>query len=212
MSKYKSAPLDWARWMTHPGLAEGNRPDSLSFAAMAHATQVRDFTGEPFIIHPYRVAMNIYAFYGPVEIPDPSIIAAAHLHDINEDCGVTIGCIRANFGKRCAAAVESCSELFDSETYPLLNRKERKEREIQRFVDLGNWDAVLVKCADIMDNLPSIVRNAKPKYARMYASEKNDFVKAMAKMLPASPPDPHWRALQRAEAEIDRAMDHLKGS
>ena len=58
--------------------------NALTFAVKAHG-DVRRRTGEPYVMHPLQVAL-ILAEAGH----DSEVIAAALLHDVMEDCGVTL--------------------------------------------------------------------------------------------------------------------------
>ena len=86
--------------------AEYLPPDKLDFiraaydfAAEAHREQKR-LTGEPYIIHPLDAAMTV----ADLQL-DPPTVAAALLHDVQEDCGVPN---------------EELARLFGAETAKLL--------------------------------------------------------------------------------------------
>lgn len=66
-----------------------------NFAAKAHRQQFRKDGFTPYINHPIGVA-NILTDLGNVS--DPSIIAAALLHDTVEDTDVTFDDIQREFG------------------------------------------------------------------------------------------------------------------
>ena len=66
--------------------------DAYWFAAESHAPQKR-LTGEPYIIHPLDAAMTVASLQ-----MDPATIAAALLHDVQEDCGVPSEELAKRFG------------------------------------------------------------------------------------------------------------------
>lgn len=138
---------------------------ALAFAEAAHRGQVRKFSGEPYIRHPERVA-GILRTFGYYERDD--LISAAYLHDVVEDTGVTLPVIEAVFG-------DQVSDLVGQLTKP---------------AEPMSDDARLVKCADIMDNASTIVRDAPADYARAYLREKWEQIATMypggsAEQLPA---------------------------
>lgn len=75
------------------------------FASQAHEGQNR-LSGDPFILHGLEVA-RILAELGL----DPPTIAAALLHDVVEDTGVTIKKLVQEFGREVAGLVEGLTEL-----------------------------------------------------------------------------------------------------
>lgn len=103
-----------------------------------HSGQV-DKAGNPYFYHPLRVARYARAMSGC----DYEVMSAALLHDVVEDCGVSIDTLRIVFGDRVADAVALLSRS-DSESYADF---------IDRIARSGNMDAVLVKLCDLKDNL-----------------------------------------------------------
>ena len=65
------------------GLEWHDTLEALSFARVAHKDQRRK-SGEPYIVHPLTVASHAVA----LGIKEDTIVAAAILHDVVEDCGV----------------------------------------------------------------------------------------------------------------------------
>ncbi|HTF12317.1 MAG TPA: HD domain-containing protein [Asanoa sp.] len=80
-----------------------------AFAARCHEGQV-DKAGLPYIEHPRTVAAAL------VEHGDEAVMAGL-LHDVVEDCGVTLNQLRAmGYSERVVSAVDSVSHR-DGETY-----------------------------------------------------------------------------------------------
>ena len=75
------------------------------FAANSHAGQLRR-SGDPAITHPLHAALTIAALQ-----LDGDTIAAALLHDVQEDCGVTNAEIEKRFGPEVAKLVEGVTKL-----------------------------------------------------------------------------------------------------
>ena len=79
--------------------------DAYEFAESAHEGQLRA-TGEAFISHPLEVALLVAG----LEL-DHMALAAALLHDVQEDCGVENAEIEAGFGPEVANLVEGLTKL-----------------------------------------------------------------------------------------------------
>ena len=59
--------------------------EAYEFATAAHEGQVRKYTGEPYVNHPFAVAESVAD-----HVDDKVAIAAAVLHDTVEDTAVTL--------------------------------------------------------------------------------------------------------------------------
>ncbi|MGI8552139.1 MAG: RelA/SpoT family protein [Dehalococcoidia bacterium] len=79
--------------------------EAYAFAEQAHAGQTRA-SGDPYIIHPLHAAYTIATLQ-----LDAVSIAAALLHDVQEDCGVTPQEIGERFGPDVARLVEGATKL-----------------------------------------------------------------------------------------------------
>ena len=75
------------------------------FAAEAHRHQKR-LTGDPYIVHPLDAAMTV----ANLQL-DAAAIAAALLHDVQEDCGVPNEEISRRFGAEIAKLVDGATKL-----------------------------------------------------------------------------------------------------
>jgi (p)ppGpp synthase/HD superfamily hydrolase len=143
------------------------------FATAAHAAvgQLRKYTYEPYIVHPAEVA-GIVASIGGTE----SQVAAAWLHDVVEDTGVTIEVIRAEFGDEIATLVGWLTDV---------SRPEQGNRAVRKAIDRAHTAAApgaaqTVKLADLISNTRSIVAH-DAKFAETYLSEKRELLKVMTK-------------------------------
>lgn len=135
--------------------------DAYYFAMEAHSNQKRKYTGEPYIVHPVRVARSV------IDVTDdPVVIAAALLHDVVEDTHYTIEDIAREFGSNVARIV---ADLTDPVVYGL-NRATKIEAKLTHL-KYARPDSQTVKLADIIDNVPSIAEN-DPTFAPLYIDEK----------------------------------------
>lgn len=122
------------------------------FAVEAHKGQVRKWSDEPYVEHPIRVSTMVSKV-----LPRPrAAVVIALLHDVVEDCDVTLEDIEKEFGTYVAHGVHY---LTQTPAYPGMNRAARKARDRQRFAELKDQMATVVhtvKLADCIDNAPGI--------------------------------------------------------
>lgn len=133
-----------------------------AFAAHAHASQKRKYTGEPYVVHLQEVAhlikeagMNDY------------VIAAAWLHDTLEDTSVTEKQLRAEFGD---VITDLVLEVTDKSKPEDGNRAKRKEIDAQHL-SRASFAGASIKLADLISNTKSITQH-DPNFARVYLKEK----------------------------------------
>lgn len=131
-----------------------------AFAAKAHEGQKRKYTGEPYIVHPRAIA-ELLAEAGL----DDEVIAAGLMHDVIEDCDVTVEEIRAEFGDRIARLVFEVTDV---------SRREHGKRAARKALDRAHVakaspEGKSIKLADIIDNTKTIVRD--PGFAPVYMGE-----------------------------------------
>jgi guanosine-3',5'-bis(diphosphate) 3'-pyrophosphohydrolase len=79
--------------------------DALAYAVELHAGQVRK-SGDPYIEHPVSAAR----YLADLSLDAPTI-AAALLHDVIEDCGVSVETLRSRFGTDVARLVDGVTKL-----------------------------------------------------------------------------------------------------
>jgi len=135
---------------------------ALQFASSAHSGQVRKYSGEPYINHPIAVAKIVGS------IPhDTNMIAAALLHDVVEDCGVSLRQIEQQFGTDIATLVENLTDVSKPEDG---NRSVRKAIDRAHLANASSR-AASIKLADTIHNSEDIIKN-DPKFAKVYMVEK----------------------------------------
>lgn len=121
------------------------------YATNAHAGQTRKGTAIPFIIHPLEVASIVAGI-----TTDESMLCAAVLHDVVEDCkNITIEDIRREFGNKIASYVEQESE-DKSKTW-----MERKGRTIEFLKYEASRNSKILALGDKLANIRSIARDYK---------------------------------------------------
>jgi (p)ppGpp synthase/HD superfamily hydrolase len=136
-------------------------PLAAAFAGMCHARQLRKYTGGLYIYHPAEVAEIVRS------VPhDEAMLAAAWLHDVVEDCGITLPEIRLRFGMDVAKLVD---ELTNPPNIEGENRASRKARVLVRYTT-ASARACTIKLADIISNAPSI-RHYDPKFWEVWGNE-----------------------------------------
>jgi myo-inositol-1(or 4)-monophosphatase len=117
------------------------------FAARAHEGALRKGSRIPYISHPMEVAMIV-----ALMTDDRDLIAAAYLHDVIEDAGVTYQELEEEFGTRIAQLVKKESE-DKSKTW-----LERKQATIDRLKDARKEDKILA-FGDKLSNLRSTAKD-----------------------------------------------------
>ncbi len=113
------------------------------FAAKAHEGALRKGSSMPYIVHPKEVAAIVAVMGG-----EPEEIAAAYLHDVIEDAGITYAQLQCEFGQKVADLVLAESE-DKSKTWI-----ERKQATINRL-RTASREEKLITFADKLSNLRS---------------------------------------------------------
>lgn len=145
---------------------------ALEFARKAHGEQMRKFSEEPYIEHPKRVAETVRTVSHTTEM-----ICAAYLHDVVEDTPVEIEEIKKKFGNKVAQLVEELTDEYQKNKYPHLNRRRRKDKEVERQATISK-EAKTIKLADVIDNTPDIVKN-NPGFGPKYLSEMEKLTRVL---------------------------------
>lgn len=146
--------------------------EALRFATEAHGEQQRKFTDEAYIEHPKRVAGIVKTVPHSTEM-----ICAAYLHDVVEDTPVDIEEIRRKFGEKVADLVLELTDEYLKVNYPQLNRRARKDKEVERQANISK-EAKTIKLADVIDNTPDIVKN-NPGFGRKYLFEMEKLTRVL---------------------------------
>ena len=144
------------------------------FATAAHAAvgQLRKYTYEPYIVHPAEVASIVESVEGSTY----EMIAAAWLHDVVEDTGVSNEIIKQEFGEEVAELVGWLTDV---------SRPEQGNRATRKAIDRAHTAmapaaAQTIKLADLISNTRSIMEHDEA-FAKVYLSEKRMLLEVMTK-------------------------------
>jgi (p)ppGpp synthase/HD superfamily hydrolase len=158
------------------------------YATAAHAGQVKDSDGSPYIDHLVAVAQLVDdAGY------DDQVVAAALLHDVIEHADGSVADIRAEFGDGVADLVEAMTEPEGIESW---ERRKRAHRE--RIAHGGNARAQALFAADKAANAAALRRAIKRGNRVERMDGKVDHYTATLKMLDGDP------VSTRLREELDR--------
>ena len=140
------------------------------FATAAHGAlgQKRKFSGDPYIVHPEKVASIISE---NVDDATPEMIAAAWLHDVVEDTEILNRDIETFFGYTVSRLVYEVTN-FSKKTGG--NRAERKKLD-REHLSKASDQGKTIKLADIIANCGDL-DSAESSFSRMYINEKRDLL------------------------------------
>ncbi|MCH8995087.1 MAG: bifunctional (p)ppGpp synthetase/guanosine-3',5'-bis(diphosphate) 3'-pyrophosphohydrolase [Chloroflexi bacterium] len=129
--------------------------EAYRFAEASHAGQQR-MSGEPFIVHPLDAALTIAGLQ-----QDAVAIAAALLHDVQEDCGVTNDELERRFGAEVAKLVDGATKLKRIEWQPpepgVVDGALQAENLRKMFLAMAeDVRVVIVKLADRLHNMRTL--------------------------------------------------------
>ena len=142
------------------------------FSAFSHRGQKRKYTGDPYIVHPVEVSGILT---DNVKDATTAMVCAALLHDVVEDCGVTLEEIRSLFGDEVEDLVFWLTDPPTVKGGP--NRAERKRMTRERYT-IAPAEAQTIKCADIISNTSTIVQH-DPDFAKVYLSEVRQLLEVL---------------------------------
>lgn len=117
--------------------------NALGFARKKHSGQMRK-SGEPYIVHPLTMVCNALS----LGINDDEVIATILLHDVVEDCGVSLNELPVNENVRHAVDLMTFS-VMDGET---------KETAKTRYYNMlpSCREAAITKLVDRCHNVSSM--------------------------------------------------------
>ena len=141
------------------------------FAALAHGRieHRRNYTGEPYIVHPGHVAAIVRSV-----AHDEAMLCGAWLHDTREDCGVSHEELLVRFGEDVASLVDWLTDVSKTSDG---NRAVRKAIDRDRLA-LAPGRAQTIKLADLIDNTRTIVPYGKG-FAPIYLREASALIDAL---------------------------------
>lgn len=146
------------RQQSHPD--EGLVTRAFEAAQRAHAAQMRK-SGEPYLVHPVRVAHSI----AQLGLDSPSV-AAGLLHDSVEDSEITVFELTEQFGREVATIVDGVTKLGK---VPYLSRATQQAESFRKMLLAMSRDirVLIVKLLDRLDNMRTLQHMASDKQERI---------------------------------------------
>jgi len=123
---------------------------AIIFATKAHDGMHRKHSSSPYILHPVEVAAIVGSLTDNQET-----IAAAALHDVVEDAGITIQEVEEQFGPRVAELVASETEDKRRNQPSASTWKIRKEESLKILRDTKDLDIKIIYLGDKLANMRS---------------------------------------------------------
>ena len=130
--------------------------EAIVFAVKAHDGMRRKKSEAPYILHPMEAAVIVGTMSD-----DQNLIAAAALHDVVEDAGVTIEEIEEKFGARVKELVASETEDKRENLPPSATWRIRKEETLAILQNTNDMGVLMVWLGDKLANMRSIYRDWK---------------------------------------------------
>jgi GTP pyrophosphokinase len=148
---------------------------AFAFSEQAHQGQFRK-SGEPYISHPLAVASILSQWR-----LDAQGLAAALLHDVMEDSGITKNEIESSFGKPVAEMVDGVSKLDQIE---FQTREDAQAENFRKMLLAMAQDVrvILIKLADRLHNMRTLDAMA-PTHRERIARETLDIYAPIANRL-----------------------------
>ena len=126
---------------------------AIVFAVEAHHNTERRGKGFPYIVHPLEAVAIVATMTS-----DQELLAAAALHDVVEDTGISLEDLRNRFGDRVAWLVEQESDKFIPGRNESDSWRERKQAAIDRLAAAPR-EAKMVALGDKLSNMRAIARD-----------------------------------------------------
>jgi len=129
--------------------------EAYNFALKAHEGQVRK-SGEPYVEHPLQVALTL------VELQlDASTLAAALLHDVPENCGISVSEVEALVGAEVAKLVDGATKMgrlsWQAPDKGAVARQQQAENLRKMLVAMAeDLRVVFIKLADRLHNMRTL--------------------------------------------------------
>ena len=130
--------------------------EAIVFAVHAHDGMRRKKSTAPYVLHPMEAAVIVGTM-----TDDQEVIAAAALHDVVEDAGVSIAEIEEKFGKRVRDLVGSETEDKRADLPPADTWRIRKEETLAALRNTDDLSVLMVWLGDKLANMRSIHRDWK---------------------------------------------------
>ena len=130
--------------------------EAIAFAVKVHDGQRRKKSEAPYILHPMEAAVIVGTMTN-----DQNLIAAAALHDVVEDAGISIEEIGEKFGQRVKELVGSETEDKRADLPPEETWRIRKEESLEVLKNTEDLGVLMVWLGDKLANMRAIYRDWK---------------------------------------------------
>ena len=130
--------------------------EAIAFAVLVHDGMRRKKSEAPYILHPMEAAVIVGTM-----TDDQNLIAAAALHDVVEDAGITIEEIEEKFGARVRELVVSETEDKRADLPPTDTWRIRKDESLEVLKNTNDIGVLMVWLGDKLANMRSIYRDWK---------------------------------------------------
>ena len=137
--------------------------EAIAFAVKAHDGMRRKKSESPYILHPMEAAVIVGTM-----TDDQNLIAAAALHDVVEDAGISLQEIEARFGVRVRELVESETEDKRADLPPESTWRIRKEESLRVLRDSDDIAVLMVWLGDKLANMRAIYRDFKVEGVQLW--------------------------------------------
>ncbi|MGD0765359.1 MAG: bifunctional (p)ppGpp synthetase/guanosine-3',5'-bis(diphosphate) 3'-pyrophosphohydrolase [Dehalococcoidia bacterium] len=140
--------------------------EAYRFAEECHREQARK-TGDPFITHPLDTASTV----ADLQL-DASAVAAALVHDVQEDCGISNAELTKRFGKEVAQLVDGATKLekisWKAPGEKIGDRAAQAENLRKMFLAMAkDVRVVIIKLADRLHNMRTLYALSAEKQQRV---------------------------------------------
>ena len=137
--------------------------EAIAFAVKVHDGMRRKKSQAPYILHPMEAAVIVGTM-----TDDQNLLAAAALHDVVEDAGVTIEEVEERFGKRVRELVEAETENKREDLPPEDTWRIRKEESLNVLKNTDDMGVLMVWLGDKLANMRSLYRDFKAEGVGMW--------------------------------------------
>lgn len=135
---------------------------AIRFAIEAHEGVARKGTDLPYIVHPLEALAVVATITS-----DQELLAAAVLHDVVEDAGISIDEIRREFGPHIADIVEGETDQEVQGLSHVDSWRQRKQATVDRLAKASR-DVQIVALGDKLSNMRSMARNLRQQGDRLW--------------------------------------------
>ena len=128
--------------------------EAIVFSTQAHDGMRRRKSDSPYVLHPMEVGTIVGTM-----TDDQEVIAAAVLHDVVEDAGITIETIGEKFGARVMELVASETENKREDLPPEQTWRIRKEESLEKLKNADDIAVLMLWIGDKLSNIRAVYRD-----------------------------------------------------